>query len=146
MHEGRHLYRDNLCHKNHFRYHCYRIIITVTFTLYETLSDISTISICHRLFNTSHWFWICSDMTLTFNTGTSCWLVWSDWRNYLASFQSQISDLAGDIHRGRKFALLHTDTHGIPRYSEKWILEQCFSTPVKKYHDHINSWKLQLIN
>jgi hypothetical protein len=45
---------------------------------------------------------LCSDKTLTFNTGTSCRLIWSEGGNSLVTFQSQINDLVNDVHRGRK--------------------------------------------
>jgi hypothetical protein len=145
MYQGRYQHEHNLSHKNYVRFHCYRII-WFTFIWNKILSDNRRFPICQEPFKTALWFWISiqripplgSDMTLTFNTGTSCWFLWSEvgGRGLLSVLpQPEDNDLLDDVHRGRKGSswIIQPETNGIPWHLDTQIPQQCFSTAVNKY-------------
>jgi len=108
LYQDRHQYEYNLCYKNHVRFHYYRIL-WFTFTWNKILSDIRKNFTCQGSFKTALWFYnthipfLDSNTTLTFNTGTSCRLVWSAerWGNTCFLPQSRVNEFVYDVHRSR---------------------------------------------
>jgi hypothetical protein len=160
MYQSRHHYEYTLCHKNHVIFHCYRIL-WVTFTWNKILSDIISISTCQGSFKPALWLWysilhipyLGSNITHTFNTGTSCWLVWSEesWGGNTCFLpQSKVNEFVDDVHRGRSGEFLdhfQPETNGIPWPCEQHILRFFNDSPPwlsTDTPDHTNSWELQL--
>jgi hypothetical protein len=108
LYQDRHQYEYNLCYKNHVRFHYYRIL-WFTFTWNKILSDIRKNFTCQGSFKTALWFYntyipfLDSNTTLTFNTWTSCQLVWSAerWGNTCFLPQSRVNEFVYDVHTGR---------------------------------------------
>jgi hypothetical protein len=129
----------------------------ITFTWNKILSD-SRISTCQRSFKTALWLWFSiphitflgSNITLTFDTGTFCWLVWSEERwvggNTCFLPQSKVNEFVDDVHWGRTGKFLdyfQPETNGIPQPWEQYVL-WFFNDSSPNTPDHTNTWELQL--
>ena len=152
--QGRHQHEYNLHHKNLVIFTVYRIL-WFTFTWNKILSDVRRTSTCQGSFKTALRFWFSiphtsityldSNITLTFNSETSCWLVWSEDRwecggNTCFLPQSEVNEFVEDVRRGRRGEFLdhfQPETNGIPQPWEtahssilQWFFHGCQQIPL----------------